>query len=128
MEEFPASKVHLQPDLLESFPAEICPGNTGQFGCGHKAKFWALAERGGGRGGGDITYYVAILGIKSPQTPWIVYFPASISFQGRINFFKNLSASKNLPEEQIVWGTDPLGAPAWWMFSFFNKRQQMDTQ
>ena len=25
----------------------------------------------------------------------------------------NLKASKNLPEEQIFWETDPLGAPDW---------------
>ena len=25
----------------------------------------------------------------------------------------NLQASKNLPEEQIFWETDPLGAPDW---------------
>ena len=25
----------------------------------------------------------------------------------------NLQASKNLPEEQIFWKTDPLGAPDW---------------
>ena len=28
-----------------------------------------------------------------------------------ILFCPNLPASKNLPEEQIFWGTDPLGAP-----------------
>ena len=30
----------------------------------------------------------------------------------RTLFCLNLPASKNLPEEQIFWGTDPLGAPA----------------
>ena len=31
-----------------------------------------------------------------------------------ILFCPNLPASKNLPEEQIFWGTDPLGAPVFW--------------
>ena len=41
MEEFRASKVtyNLQPDLLGSFPADVCPDITGQFGCGHRAQF-----------------------------------------------------------------------------------------
>ena len=40
-QEFPASKVHhnLQRDLLASFPANESPDITGQFGCGHRAKF-----------------------------------------------------------------------------------------
>ena len=53
MEEFPASKVHLQPGLLESFPADVCPDITGQFGCGLRAKFKKFRPSvGGGRGGG----------------------------------------------------------------------------
>ena len=41
MEEFRASKVtyNLQPDLLGSFPGDVCPDITVQFGCGHRAKF-----------------------------------------------------------------------------------------
>ena len=41
MEEFqPARCTHnLQPDLLESFPADACPDITDQFGCGHSAEF-----------------------------------------------------------------------------------------
>ena len=38
-EEFPASKVHLQPDLLGSFPADVCPDINGQFGSGQTAEF-----------------------------------------------------------------------------------------
>ena len=48
---------------------------------------------------------------KSLQTPWIVYFPATISPFKDILFFPNLPASEKLPEEQIYWGKDPLGAP-----------------
>ena len=32
MEMFPASKVHLRPDLMGSFPEELCPDIIGQFG------------------------------------------------------------------------------------------------
>ena len=52
LEEFPASKVHMQPvqpDLLGGFPADVCPHITGQFRCGH---------RGGGGGGLLIGYCV----------------------------------------------------------------------
>ena len=57
MEEFPASKVtyNLQPDLLGSFPADVCPDITGQFGCGHRVKFSpsvGVCVCGGGGGGG----------------------------------------------------------------------------
>ena len=48
MEEFPASKVHLQPDLLGSFPADVCPDIAGQFGCGHRGKVQTFS---GGEGG-----------------------------------------------------------------------------
>ena len=66
MEEFPASKVtyNLQPDLLGSFPADVCPDITGQFGCGHRAKFSpsvgvCVCVWGGGGGGarGEIHPY-----------------------------------------------------------------------
>ena len=30
---------NLQPDELGSFPADVCPDNTSQFGCGPKVKF-----------------------------------------------------------------------------------------
>ena len=48
MEELPASKVHLQPDLLGSFPADVCPDIAGQFGCGHRGKVQTFS---GGEGG-----------------------------------------------------------------------------
>ena len=46
MEEFPARKVHLQPDLLERFTADVCPDITDQFGCGHREKFGPSVGRG----------------------------------------------------------------------------------
>ena len=53
MEEFPASKVHFQPAtwLTGSFPADVCPDITGQFGCAHTAKL--RISVGGGGGGWD---------------------------------------------------------------------------
>ena len=48
IEEFPASKVHLQPDLLGSFPADVCPDIAGKFGCGHRGKVQTFS---GGEGG-----------------------------------------------------------------------------
>ena len=39
---------NLQPDLLESFPSDVCPDITVQFGCGHRAKFSPSEEGGGG--------------------------------------------------------------------------------
>ena len=94
MEEFPASKVHLQPTtwLTRSFPADVCPDITGQFWCGHRAKF--TPQQWGGGGVSDQ--------IKSPQHQ----IPSD-----RTLFLLHLPASKNGPEEQIFWGTDPLGAP-----------------
>ena len=41
-----------RPDLLGSFPANESPDITGQFGCGHRAKF---SPSVGGKGGGGIS-------------------------------------------------------------------------
>ena len=54
MEEFPASKVHIQPvqpDLPGGFPADVCPHITGQFRCGR--------NKGGGGGVVDRKLVVA---------------------------------------------------------------------
>ena len=54
MEEFPASKVHLynlKPDLIGSFPGDVRPDITGQFGCGLKGEIHPFSGGGGeGRG------------------------------------------------------------------------------
>ena len=50
MEEFQASKVHLQPAawLTGKSPADVCRDITGHFGCGHGAKLsLSLVEEGG---------------------------------------------------------------------------------
>ena len=63
----------LQPDLLGSFPADVCPDLIGQIGCGHRATIHHI--RGGGGGGGEgkevsDKYYISpTLDIKYPQTP-----------------------------------------------------------
>ena len=93
MEEFPASKVRLQPDLLGSFPADVCPDITAQFGCGHRAKFSPYINSNPIR---HAELYI------SQQ-----HFPSK-----DILLVPSLLASKNLLEEQIFLGTDPLGAPA----------------
>ena len=61
----------------------------------------------GGEGGGSfwrIADTIAILDTKSPQTPWIVYYPATISpsFQGHIIF------SKSSSQQRYGWRTDIL--------------------
>ena len=40
---------NLQPDLLGSFTADVCPVITDQFGCGHREKFGPSMGRGGGQ-------------------------------------------------------------------------------
>ena len=94
MEEFLASKVHIQPvqpDLLGGFPADVCPHITGQFRCGR--------SKGGGGGCWNP--------LRQPKFPISEQdFPS-----GDILFLPNLPASKKLPEEQIFWGTDPSSAP-----------------
>ena len=62
MEEFRASKVtyNLQPDLLGSFPGDVCPDITVQFGCGHRAKFSpsvGVCVKGEGGAKGEIHPY-----------------------------------------------------------------------
>ena len=63
----------LQPDLLGSFPADVCPKITGQFGSDHSANKYHIA---------------GTLHNKSPQTSCTVSFPATLSFQGDIIFPK----------------------------------------
>ena len=100
MKRFPASKVHLQPDLLGSFPPDVQNSNS--------ALQW-----GGGGGRGLIgnwvylraTFIPSVVGgrakrfhIKSHQITSDTHnFPISKD----ILFCPNLPASKNLPEEQI---------------------------
>ena len=93
-----------RPDLLESFPANESPDITGQFGCGHRAKFSPSVGGKGGGGGGNLTNSTYQLfetpKNQSAQTRWIVYFPPKILPFKDILFFPNLPVSE-LPEEQI---------------------------
>ena len=66
-------------------------------------------ERGGGKVY-DKWPIAAILHIKSPQIPWIIFFPATLSLQGHI--ISSTSPSQQFFFRKIFWGTDPLGAPA----------------
>ena len=63
MEEFPASKVHIQPvqpDLLGGFPADVCPHITGQFRCGHS-----------GGGGGVVDRILRVANGRSSPLQWV---------------------------------------------------------
>ena len=109
MEEFPASKVHLsttcnrtycevsQQTSREPGPrAKLGGGGVGreENGCGPRG--W------GGRGFWQITLVAPILQTKSPQTPWIVFFPAALTFEGNI-------VSSTAPSQQnFAWGTHSL--------------------
>ena len=70
MEEFSASKVrtyNLQPALLESFPADVCPDITSQLGCGHRAKFSPSGGGGGGEGFGQIVCCIPFYSIDTKR-------------------------------------------------------------
>ena len=91
---------NLQPDLRESFSADVCTDINGQFGCGRRAILRRSVGEGGnavgqwlwrtgaihpvswGGGGGGVSVNIAILDVKYPQTPRIVFFPRTVSFQG----------------------------------------------
>ena len=54
---------------------------------------------------------------KIPSDTMNCLFPSNTFLSNDILFFPNPPASKSLPEEEIFWGKDPLGAPeycAWW--------------
>ena len=59
----------------------------------------AKGGEGGGRGFWQIKLVAPILEIKSPQTPWIVFFPAALAFEGNI-------VSSTAPSQQnFAWTT-----------------------
>ena len=122
MEEFPASKVHLQPptSLTGKFPSKRKSRHYWPVWLWTQGNFSPSVGGSWGGGGGVVGGWVSEIAhtsysrhqrTKSPQTSWTVYFPATISPFKDILFFPNLPASEKLPEEQIFWGTDPLGAP-----------------
>ena len=87
---------NLQPDLLGSFPADVSPDITAQFGCGHRAKF--------------SPYIKSNWPLRHPKLSISQqHFPSK-----DILLVPSLPASKHLLEEPIFWETDPLGAPARW--------------
>ena len=95
----------LQPDLLESFPADVIPDITGQFGCRHRAKFSRSVEKGGETG----LWQIAHSNNSRRQIPsdtlnglfW------STTFLTRTNYFFEIS------QPAQISGTDPLLAPVW---------------
>ena len=98
MEEFPASKVRLQPAtwLTGTFSqqsyVETLLASLGMVIGKNSARQWQIVH----------TSYSRNQRTKSPQTPWIVYFPVtlSLSFQGHIIF------SKYPSQQKIAWRTD----------------------
>ena len=105
--------------LMEGVPSQQGAPTTSRRTSRHYRPVWVWSQgkiqpfsgRGRGAGGGFWQKHIpAILNTKSPQTPRIVYFPATLCFQAHINFSKSPSQQK-IAEEQIFWGTDPLGAP-----------------
>ena len=87
-------------------------GGLGKIGVAKRATFSPSVKRGGGGGGSFWQKSMSpILDINCPPTPTIIFIPAKLSFPEHIFFLQNLPASKNWPEEQILWGTDPLGVP-----------------
>ena len=95
MEEFPASKVHLQPAtwLTGKFPKRRMSRHQRPVGSGHGAKLSPSVGRGGE-------------GFR--QTAHSSYLSAILSFKGHIIFSKSSSPKKNCLknryfEEQIHW-------------------------
>ena len=90
MDEFPASKVHLQPVRNWVWSkGEIHPFRGGRLKNSTYQLSWAQNP------------------LRHPEL--------SISqqdFPSKDTIIFELPASKHLPEEQIFWGTDPLGAPS----------------
>ena len=107
MEEFPASKVHLQPDLLGSFPADVCPDITGQFGCGRRAKIKNsdLQWVGSGGGGGGV---VEVSDSNPLRHPRLSFYQQQFPLQRTCYFFHISQPAKmclknRYFEERIHW-------------------------
>ena len=105
----------LQPDLLGSFPADVCPKVTGQFGSDYSANKYHIA---------------GTLDNKSSKTPCTVSFPATLSLQGHIIFPKcpshqNFNCMQNrYYEEQIHRSISAIIHDVAWkriLFSIFDK-------
>ena len=95
----------LQPDLLESFPADVIPDITGQFGCRHRAKFSPSVEKGGETG----LWQIAHSNYSRRQIPsdTLNCLFSSTTFLTRTNYFFEIS------QPAQIWGTDPLVSPVW---------------
>ena len=104
--------------ICSSLPIRLTeefPGITDQFGCGLRAEFLPSEGVLVGRGGGVGTFrtnnpYQIVYTLhphKSPESDFSQYYvPLKNIF-----LLPNLPDSKNLPEESIFGGTDPLGTP-----------------
>ena len=91
MEEFPASKVHLQPAtwLTRKSPADVYPDITGQFACGHRVEnqpfggYWQIVH----------TIYTRHQKNQIPSDTLNCLFPSSaFTFLPRTNYFFQIFA------------------------------------
>ena len=79
-------------DHTAKFNPSVLGEGVGRNGCGLKAKFNYSVWRGGYVS--DKRHMPVILDAKSPTTPWIVHFPATLSLERHINFSKSSSQQK----------------------------------
>ena len=78
-----------------------------------KGRHFRLQWRRGKGGGGELLTKIHVT-YSRHQLPFDTnnyLHPGKTFLPGTYFFLQNLPASKNWPEEQIFWGTDPLGVP-----------------
>ena len=118
MKRLSASKVHLQPStwLTGKFPSRRSKFKfSSSVGVGRGLMGNWVWPKGyihlfsGGWGEGLRGFWQ--IAHSSYSTHQITSDTHNFPISKDILFCPNLPASKNLPEEQIFWGTDPLGAP-----------------
>ena len=112
--------LNLQPDLLGSFPADVCPDINGQFGCGQTAEFspsgrgggggwvatgnWVFSGGWGGRGEWGRGFWQHIAAISD------IKFLTTLSFQGHIITSTSPSHQKIARRTDILWNRS-IGCP-----------------
>ena len=85
-------------------------GGLGKIGVAKRATFSPSVKRGG-RGELLTKIHVTYSRHQLPSDTNNYLHPGKTLIPGTYFFLQNLPASKNWPEEQILWGTDPLGVP-----------------
>ena len=101
---------HSQQVWWTSSQPARCTFNLYEIGCGLRAKFTSSMRKGGVGGRLKNSTYQLFWAQNPLRHPEL-----SISqhgFPSKDTSIFELPASKHSPEEQIFWGTDPLGAPS----------------